>query len=779
MGYQAIIGKIRNGSFRLTAFFLALLLFATTLFTLIQFDSRKAKAAAVPLESISPAQNNPSDWRSTKGGSVTYDETHAFYMRQNPSLGNQDVVELSAFFPNRPASTSFDIRSGGDDIANNQVCNVTNAAGIGNYITVNIGGVNYNVGSGNVCSKDATKANRFYKTYAGPAPVYDSTARMYRVDITIQYTGATGSNEYVQFRVKDMSGTAKMGPKGDDDNINPNTNFPIIARHTYWNGGANDPYYTGFRIPFGVPCNVNIPATGVLKRIVIFDVDYDGVNWPASDGYKPYYTVSQYDLNGNFTGNVALTAVQYGTVSGDKFYMQGGGNRKTIAQFNMLPGYKYQLNTYALHPRNTINVGLPYSTIWGNVTCTAQVSPQVSLTGTMEEGTPINATAGIFNAGNAIGSVSWDRYFWYEDGGNADKYDAGVDAPLFGGSVPGSTTFNPGPGTTTSLANWGPVTLDGTNHSRICTALLLRAPLSPTYTNITGTNPAQDCRNIIRKPYFQVLNGDVDATGIFPNLVTGVACPTVAPLTGGILAFNNGAASGYTGSGSNLAAFARGTIDQFITGNTHAVANKPRYLSFANAGGYGGGFAQQHCLSSGVIDDFNSAKGGSSGPLTVTQPAVGTSSLTKYVNGDIYITSDITYAAAGFGSFTVDTIPRYKIVATGNIYIQNTVGQIDGVYEAAGKIYTCAIDTGGGNLGVNNSMGDACRARSLTVNGALVAPEVKLLRSIGTVGLMNGPAEVVNFSPEVWLKELRDVSGGPTGTTTSAYDAITNMPPVL
>jgi hypothetical protein len=753
--------------------------------------SRAAGTGLGQLSWIAPADNLSSRVYKSNGSTVD-GETHAFYMRANATYGNQEVVQLGVYFDTPQGSTNFDLRPGGDNpsaappagYANNQVCHQTVGTGHGRYIKVNVGGLIYYVGSTNVCSTDPSKANRFYKSYAGPAPAYDAATGKYKLNITIQYNfgepapnageDADGaSNDYVQFRVVDLARAARIGPLGGNEI--PGTYFPMIGRFGYW-----DPIRTTqLRVPFGPPCN--LAEVNPTRTIDIFDIDWQGPLWPNQD---PYIEVYRYDRNNTYLGLATLSGpTQNGTLTNlnTRYYLQGGNTNHSRVNLTMENGFKYQLNIIGVDPRNTVNIAMPFSTIWGNITCSANVSPQAALNGTMEEGTSLTATAGIFNSGNATGSVSWDRYFWYEDNGN-DSFDLIGDtrippANTALGNVPGSTTFSPGPGVATPLATWGPITLDGTNHQRVCTALFLRAPLSPSYTQITGTNPAKDCRNIVRKPYFQVFNGDVDATGIFPNLAAGIACPVTGALTGGILAFNNGAASNYTGSGSNLAAFARGTIDQFITGNTHA-GNRPRYLSFANTAGYGGGFSQQHCMPSGVVDDFNRARSGSAGPVTITQGDITSTDYTRYVNGDVYISSSLTYAAAGAGTFTVDTIPRFKIVATGNIYIRNDVAQIDGEYAAAGKIYTCAI-TGGAGLTVNNSMGDACKAQRLTVNGALIASEIKLLRSIGTVGLLSGAAETINFSPESWLKELRNVSGGPTTSTTTEYDSITNMPPVL
>jgi hypothetical protein len=403
------------------------------------------------------------------------------------------------------------------------------------------------------------------------------------------------------------------------------------------------------------------------------------------------------------------------------------------------------------------------------------VRPTAVLQSSMEEGTNVTAQGFISNSTNSSGTATYNRQFWYEDNGN-DTFDLGDD--LVGpGNINGSAAF--GPSSNVSLGDWGPYVLDG-SHTRICTRLFITGVSSGGIV-VPGSNPSLDCRNIIRRPYFQVFNGDVDATGVFPNLATGV-CTIPGALTGGIRAFNNATASvpSYTGSGTTIAAFSAGTIDGFVSASQNIGAvNRPRYLSFANAiAPYGGGFTQSHCVSN---EDFDRARTSGVGTLTVTQPATAT--YEQYVNGDVYIRSNMSYSAAGAASFDINSVPQYKIVATGNIYILNTVSQLDGVYQAGGKIYTCAIDSAGVLVvpnATNGELANSCKNTQLTINGALIAPEVKLLRTFGTVGRLNGAAETVNFSPEVWLKILRKSTSGTTTTSLdSEYDSITTMPPVL
>jgi hypothetical protein len=153
-----------------------------------------------------------------------------------------------------------------------------------------------------------------------------------------------------------------------------------------------------------------------------------------------------------------------------------------------------------------------------------------------------------------------------------------------------------------------------------------------------------------------------------------------------------------------------------------------------------------------------------------------------YVDGDVFITSDITYP----GSWDTGTMPRFQLVARGNIYISNNVTRLDGMYIAqsngvsGGVIHTCA--TAMSALPLDGDVFDRCNAK-LTINGAFVADQVRLLRTSGTLSQSNASdgapgggaaSEVFNFNPTLWIDQPPGASG-----EAGDYDAIINLPPIL
>ncbi len=302
------------------------------------------------------------------------------------------------------------------------------------------------------------------------------------------------------------------------------------------------------------------------------------------------------------------------------------------------------------------------------------------------------------------------------------------------------------------------------------------------------------------KPYIKVYGGDVFAGGWFNN--TGTACssaaaayqaPTFSPLAnqykGGILAF---ATSDRKGSSVDFGALAMGLIQGdnpnqygFYSGQTANVSG----LSFANTnnvsagywGGYLAGASQQtHCLPDYFGTKQNSGSstpaptpGGSSfniGALPSGKqylaPAGTTSdvtaggdatvangtAITVFVNGNAYISHNITYQAG----YTADNIPKFALVVKGNIYIDPAVSRIDGLYIAQpssgtsdGNVWTC--HDGSNTTPDGYWIRTNCGSR-LNINGALIAKQVNLLRISGDIGDNNSnPAEVINYIPAMVL----------------------------
>jgi hypothetical protein len=350
------------------------------------------------------------------------------------------------------------------------------------------------------------------------------------------------------------------------------------------------------------------------------------------------------------------------------------------------------------------------------------------------------------------------------------------------------------------------------------------------------------------KPYFKTYGSDVMTGGWFEN---GGTCDVnthyqtagvgSSNLTGGILAFaleqgNSGKAKG--GASSQYGVFSLGAVEEahnpnspyfgfYGDGANVGGSTRADDLTFANTpavgGTWGGMFEgatkQSHCIpdyygqkpsgataiSSGTtLNNILSTTG--SGDYTVT-PAGGTNyDLTSapasvpadtriniYVDGNVYIGNNIAYGAA-----TADHVPKLRIVAKGNIYIDPGVSSIDGWYIAQpagsgatvltdddGMIWTCHVDD---QLPVlANFIATGCGSK-LTVNGAMTAKKFNLVRLNGDVASANtgedtiagsgsgNISEVINFTPAMVI------GGGFTGSSggnTLPIDSLISLPPVF
>jgi hypothetical protein len=179
---------------------------------------------------------------------------------------------------------------------------------------------------------------------------------------------------------------------------------------------------------------------------------------------------------------------------------------------------------------------------------------------------------------------------------------------------------------------------------------------------------------------------------------------------------------------------------------------------------------------------------------------------TVYVDGDVFILGNVMYNTNYSGGIT--TIPNFTLVVKGDIYVDNDVTQLDGLYIAQprddgskGRIFTCASDTSG-NSPVTDPAGlyTQCGAnnnntppRQLTVNGAFLAQKVVLNRTgfsmrdshfrecafVAPPGCTNASkaAEIFNLSPEIYMSPP---FFSPRSTATSGdFDYISSLPPVL
>ena len=164
------------------------------------------------------------------------------------------------------------------------------------------------------------------------------------------------------------------------------------------------------------------------------------------------------------------------------------------------------------------------------------------------------------------------------------------------------------------------------------------------------------------------------------------------------------------------------------------------------------GLSGQYIFNNGGVTTMNSV------PVSISPGQ----KLTFFVNGNVYIGGNITYAAG----YSADNVPKFALVVRGNIFIDPAVSRLDGLYitqpdttsaatiSNSGIIWTCHANAADPPTAAY--VNSACHNK-LTFNGAVIAKQVNLLRVNGDVasapaGESSGSgniAEVFNFTPEM------------------------------
>lgn len=361
------------------------------------------------------------------------------------------------------------------------------------------------------------------------------------------------------------------------------------------------------------------------------------------------------------------------------------------------------------------------------------------------------------------------------------------------GPNPGCPRNFPAGGTTITTEN---VPISAGNQT-VCRTLIVTPA---TYSG--GTRGFEACIIVTNKPYLKVFGGDIAAGGGLSSAPSTCTNNNNAA----VVAWNKRASS-YSGAGAQYAVYALATITDFSSAqNLSGGAAEPAGLSFANtstnigAGNFGGSWGTATC-----IPDYYGRKPASTSPLPANVSAMSTGAysanattnlaggsvnpgdkISVYIDGDLYISSDITYA----GSWSAANMPLFELVVRGNIYIGSGVHRLDGVYiaqkngAAGGTIYTCATSTTPLVL-TNGAFFNTCNSK-LVVNGAFVASSVQFLRTAASLGQSStgetssvtgagtNAAEVFNYNPTLWMVQPNESDG-----TVDNYDAITSLPPVL
>lgn len=327
-------------------------------------------------------------------------------------------------------------------------------------------------------------------------------------------------------------------------------------------------------------------------------------------------------------------------------------------------------------------------------------------------------------------------------------------------------------------------------------------------------------------PYTRVYGGDVYAGGGLIDSVGGCTNNTASAL-----GYMKGTGDdSYAGTGVELAVFAVSNISGVQTFANSG--SNPRSLAFANSGtgvenvgdyNFGGGFDLSGACTNNYFnstagatpllgDDLTTLESGryivgsGVGSLTtlVSSGIANGKRIVIYVNGDAYLGNgtDSRFGYANSSGWLGEVgIPSIYIIASGNIYIDKEITQLDGVYVAqpridtlpntTGEISTCSSINGSSvvdysNLGSVASIAQEVVAncnKKLTINGAFTAKRVHLLRHVASLNVAT-PKEArgsANISEEfIYSPDLFMTQGGgvPSLRRNFKVDSLVTLPPV-
>jgi len=630
---------------------------------------------------------------------------------------------------------------------------------------------------------------------------------------TYYQAGGGGPDDDAFFCVGiDTTGTGSCSGTNTGDVILFNMNGRVYAirrqcANPVMNGGL-----TSINVSPGwwiTPHTVPVEATANVGNTVHFKhylknngpaSDYPNyVWWDANDGLTGAGTIAGNPYPGGIIpgGQDALAAIEPHVVDATDL-AAGKVCRTTGVQPN-----SYWDTSYLREPGN----GACIPVTGGNYTLTPSILATVNgvSSSTAEVGDNVVFTFAVTNSGpDPSPSVSCTVYGLSRTGSYtapspADSTsDAGYSPPATGCPK----VFTPGANPLGSQAVDGGAIIAGNVNKTICRSMYV----SPA-TNAGGSANTEACVRIVAKPYMRVYGGDISAGGGF-----GDSCSTNNGAA--VIGWNRRLASSPTwaGAGAEYAIYAMSTIfdaaDAFMGNTGPARADAPGDLSFANtstflsAGRFGGGFGSVPCIHDYYADrpattlalpaSINAMTTGTYGANTNTYFGTFPVSnidpgerITVYIDGDVYINTNIVYTGAG--TWSSGNIPSFKLVVRGNIYIDLSITQLDGLYVAepngasGGTIYTCAMTVPAlFTLPSTTAIASQCNTK-LTVNGSFIAKQVQFLRTKGAQSQSStfepstsaNIGEVFNYSPMLWIPQPAATTGQPP------YDAIVSLPPVL
>lgn len=340
----------------------------------------------------------------------------------------------------------------------------------------------------------------------------------------------------------------------------------------------------------------------------------------------------------------------------------------------------------------------------------------------------------------------------------------------------GSVSFNGGPTSTyvfPSARAGGSRTFTGytsvSNGTFTITASVTQAGVFTSNCNNTGVHVAN-------RPYVKVYGNDVSVGGKFADAATPNSCSANASIAdASIWAFDKKVSVGsedyYGGASSQFGASALGKIENFFSAGSRNGVGEPKPavgLSFGNmlnnakVTNYGGDSGLQRCIPNYYSASTQPGAEIRPGGSTISLPDITSPNQHRaiFVNGDAYISGSMNFPSNSWAN--IDQIPSFYLIVKGNIYIDNDVSNLDGVYIAQpddsgnrGTIYTC---TNGSSLYAASQLHDNCQTK-LTITGSFIANQVKYLRTKGTVGLSIPSGPPANPQIEFAWSSAGPVSG--------------------
>lgn len=317
--------------------------------------------------------------------------------------------------------------------------------------------------------------------------------------------------------------------------------------------------------------------------------------------------------------------------------------------------------------------------------------------------------------------------------------------------------------------------------SQICRTLTV----NPASATVPSRPSAQVCVTIVKTPYVHFMGGDVWAGGGFEQ-ANGTCTTNNARITTSSRPLGG---TDYAGSSVEYAAYALGAITRFGSASKALVQGAPagpttlaRALTFSNTNAVPGNLAApQHCINNYYADyatvtqtcpatvNVGAAPANPcrrTGDLAITGGTMpGGSQQIYLVTGNVNITGNINYPAT---YTSVSNIPSLIVIANGQIRVNGSVTNLNGMYVSGGTFFTCQEKP---------PLPTATCNTSLSLDGAVIARYLDLYRTAGaegaTVTQRQTPAETIKLAPEIFLRNALN----PNTTSVIRTSQLRELPP--